>query len=298
VTERCSGWILELEGTRPLAQAAPLALAQTVLRRLGLYRRVQASALYDMFWMVTDRRVLDARQAELRFYRHVLNGFRPGHLIFDIGANHGAKTDIFLRMGARVVAVDPDEANEKVLRATFQELRWRPKPVVIVPKAVSDRETVETMWIDEPGSAKNTLNPKWVQTLRSDSSRFGAALEFSRTREVPTTTLEQLMTTYGMPFFIKIDVEGLEPLVLNGMQRRVPYLSFEVNLPEFKPEGLQCVERLYRVAEDGEFNFVIDCRSGLALSEWLPADAFSAVIDGCGDESIEVFWRTSGRPAS
>ena len=70
--------------------------------------------------------------------------------VFDIGANHGAKTDVFLRLGARVVAVDPDETNERVLREGFLSLRVRPKPVVIVAKALSDKEAVETMWIDTP----------------------------------------------------------------------------------------------------------------------------------------------------
>ena len=269
--------------------------AQNLLKRVGVYHRLRASALYDFYWKVVNRRVIDARDLEIRFYSEVLEGFRPGDLVFDIGANHGAKTDVFLRMGARVVAVDPDEANERVLRAGFLSLRVRPKPVVIVAKALSDKEAIETMWIDAPGSAKNTLNRKWVQVLRHDDKRFGTALEFGQTRHVETTTLNKLVEAHGLPYFVKIDVEGFESVVLRAMDRAVPYLSFEVNLPEFRPEGLECIALLHDVMADGSFNYTADYATGLALSEWLSADDFSRVLESCSAPSIEVFWRTPTR---
>lgn len=120
--------------------------------------------------------------------------------------------------------------------------------MVIVNQAVSDEVAVKTFWIDEPTSAKNTLSEKWVEALRSDDKRFGHTLEFPQRRQILTTTIEHLAIAYGDPFFIKIDVEAHELSVLRGMKRSVPYLSFEVNLPEFRAEGLQCVELLGRLA--------------------------------------------------
>src|SRR4029453_18235955 len=101
-----------------------------------------------------------------------------------------------------------------------------------------------TLWIDEPGSAKNSLSRKWVETLKGDEARFGHRLEFARQKKVQTTTLDELTISYGLPFFVKIDVEGYEPSVLRGMKRPVPFLSFEVNFPEFRAEGFECVELL------------------------------------------------------
>jgi FkbM family methyltransferase len=201
-------------------------------------------------------------------------------------------------MGARVVAADPDEANESVLRQKFLTLRLRPKPVVVVVKAVSDTEGVETMWIDAPGSTMNTLSPKWVRTLRRDETRFGSTLQFSHTRTIPTTTLDRLMEIHGIPHFVKIDVEGFEPAVLRGMKRPVPYLSFEVNLPEFRAEGLECVERLVCIDAHGAFNYAADLRRGLVLPAWLPAGEFLAVLADCQETSIEVFWSTRKPPAA
>jgi hypothetical protein len=79
---------------------------------------------------------------------------------------------------------------------------------------------------------------------------------------------------------------------LRGMQRPVPYLSFYVNLPDFRLEGLECVRVLERLASDGEFNYTPDCRGGLVLKQWRRADEFSAILDSCTDASMEVFWKT------
>ena len=266
---------------------------QAILRRIGLYHRLKASPLYDLYWTMADRSLIDDRRRETHFYRNLLKGFRQGDLIFDIGAHTGSKTATFLRLGARVLAVEPDEVNQGILEEQFLRYRLARRPVAIVRKAVSDGNAIETMWVDEPGSAMNTLSPKWVETLRGDAGRFGHHLEFAHRKEVETTTLEQLIVTYGLPFFVKIDVAGYEQNVLRGMHRSVPYLSFEVNLPEFRPEGLRCVELLGRLTGDGEFNYAADCRRGLILQEWLGQHDFFEVLHRCADKSIEVFWKTS-----
>src|ERR1700722_17402969 len=224
---------------------------QTTLDHVGIHQRLKASCMYDFYWNMADRRVIEARCRQVEFYRNVLHGFQRQDLIFDVGANCGQKTDVFLRLGARVVAVDPDEENQSILKEKFLAYRFSPKPVVVIGKALSDRDTIQTMWIDSPGSAINTLSEKWVGALRGGPRRSQSerdSQEFARQREVETTTLDQLMATHGTPFFVKIDVEGYERTVLQGLRRPVPYLSFEVNLPEFRPEGLEWVELLRRLA--------------------------------------------------
>lgn len=266
--------------------------ARKLFGRTGVYERVKASWIYDLYWRMADRRIIDQRQREIDFYRNLLKGFHDGELIFDIGANQGYKSDIFLRLGAKVVAVEPDESSQEVLKRKFLTYRLKNKPLFIIPQAVSDRNSVEKMWIEAPGSAKNTLSQKWVETLRDDDKRFGHTLEFGRWKQIETMTIDQLIVKYGPPFFVKIDVEGHELSVLRGMQSPVPYLSFEVNLPEFKLEGLECVDVLARLAPGGKFNYTPNCQNGLVLDRWLGADEFSAVLRKCTDESIEVFWKT------
>lgn len=265
---------------------------------MGLYQRVKASWIYDCYWTFADRRLIDDRRAECNFYRNLLVGFRKGDLIFDVGANQGYKAQIFMKLGARVVAVEPDLASQTVLRDKFQRYRLARKPITIVDRAVSETKSTTTMWIDTPGSALNTLSRKWTESLRTDEGRFGKSFEFGQEREVETVSIEDLVTLHGAPFFVKIDVEGHELNVLRGMRRAVPYLSFEVNLPDFRAEGLECVRVLNKLASDGEFNYTFNCRLGLAMSEWLSMEEFAAVLESCNESSIEVFWRTKGQIAA
>ena len=263
---------------------------QTLLRRAGLYERIKGSWLYDAYWRIADRRVVQQYEEELTFFRNTLVGFRRNDLIFDIGANHGFKTRVFLELGARVIAVDPDERNQKILGERFLAYRLRKKPVIVVGKAVSDRNGHETFWISEPGSALNTLSSKWMEALGSDAARFGRTFEFKEKKDVETITLEQMIVTYGPPFYIKIDVEGYEPNVLKGLKTAVAYLSFEVNLPDFRSEGEQCIARLREIAADGVFNCAVGNR--LMFSEWMPHREFAKVFPEIGEMSVEVFWRT------
>jgi 16S rRNA C967 or C1407 C5-methylase (RsmB/RsmF family) len=124
----------------------------SILKQSGIYHRLRASFVYDLYLILRNGKLLKARDREAAFYRAVLNGFKPGDLIFDIGANIGDKTVTFLRLGARVVAVDPDEHNQNVLRQKFLRSRIRPRPVMIVGKAVGARVGVETMLVCAPGS--------------------------------------------------------------------------------------------------------------------------------------------------
>jgi FkbM family methyltransferase len=268
------------------------SLIQTGLARVGLYQRIKASFLYNLYWRVADPTLVADSQKELGFYRHVLQGLRPGDLVVDVGANEGFKTDTFLRLGAAVVAVEPDAKNQRILKERFIQLRLKAKPVTIVGAAVSDKVGTETMWVDQPGSAKNTLSQKWVDTLRHDVQRFGEALEFAQQTQVETTTLDQLIATYGRPFYIKIDVEGAEPKVLKGLGSSVPFVSFEVNLPEFRREGLECVELLQRLNAKGMFNYVADVRRGLVLDRWVSAMDIANTLTSCSEKSVEIFWRS------
>jgi FkbM family methyltransferase len=270
--------------------------ASSALRDSSIYARLKNSFVQDLYWRVRNRQLIDMRKRQVEFYRDLLRGFRTGYVVFDIGANVGQKTDTFLRLGAAVVAVEPDEHNQEVLRGKFIKYRLSRKPISIVGKAVSDKIAVETFWVDGPGSALNTLSRKWVDTLTGDKERFDRTfdrLEFAEKRSVETTTIEQLIAEQGRPFFVKIDVEGHELSVVKGMRSPVPYLSYEVNLPEFRQEGVECLNVLQSLASGGECNYTSDTDLGLALQRWVGPEELARIINSCEESCIEVFWRSS-----
>jgi FkbM family methyltransferase len=262
------------------------------IKRTDIYQRLKASSVYDVYWSVANKRYVEDKRLEMAFYRDVLRGFKDGDVIFDIGANRGYKTGMFLKLGARVVSVEPDEASQALLKQQYVSYRLRKMPMVIVPKAVSDKSSVERMWIDAPGSAMNTLSNKWADALRNDDERFGEKLGFGQCKEVETVSIDDLISEHGSPFYIKIDVEGYEVNVLKGMHQPVPFLSFEVNLPEFRQEGLECISYLEKLTVTGLFNYTADCRKGMALGRWVTAPECSVLLAKCESSSVEVFWKT------
>jgi FkbM family methyltransferase len=262
---------------------------------VNLKSRLKSSFIRDSYWAVRDHERLEFRQREVQFYESVLAGFERGSIVFDIGANEGAKADVFLRLGARVVAVEPDDTCCKMLEARFLKFRIHPRPVTIVASAVSNSIGTAEILMDGPGSAVNTMNPKWAETLRRNRDTFEwqhSGLEFKETKLVKTTTIDALIAQHGAPFFVKIDVEGHELSALRGLHRPVPYLSFETNLPEFRSEGLQCVQVLSELSKAGRFNYVSEMGQGLILENWVLAEDFSSVLERCCERSIEIFWNT------
>ena len=152
--------------------------------------------IFDLYLRFVNKTLIEERDQEVDFYRGVLKGIERGGLIFDIGANVGDKTEVFLRIGARVVAVEPDERNQAILRQRFLRYRLMAKPITIVCKAAGANEGSETMWIDSPGSALNTLSHKWADALRGEKKRyeqFSDRLEFGQSKLVETVTLDRLI---------------------------------------------------------------------------------------------------------
>src|SRR5437773_10112380 len=77
--------------------------SRAVLKTLSVYERVKASWFYDAYWFVADKCVIDARRADVDFYRKHLRGFGSGDLFFHSRANEVYKTHVFVRLVARAV---------------------------------------------------------------------------------------------------------------------------------------------------------------------------------------------------
>jgi FkbM family methyltransferase len=265
--------------------------SQQLLKRLHLYGRLKESYLYDAYWKIANPAVVNARDRAIEFYRETLSGFQRGQLIFEVGANKGNGTAVFLKLGAKVVAVDPDESNVRILTERFCRYRLFKKAVSIVGQAVSDRHGTELFWSDKPTGSFNTLNQKWLGMLLDKQDRYRMRRNFSDKKYVPTVTLQELICSYGEPFFIKLDIEGHELNALKGLRMPVPYLAFEVHLPEFSTEGLECIGVLEQLASDGKFNYVIGGRVELAADHWLSATEIRHVLCNCVYRTIHVFWK-------
>lgn len=145
----------------------------------------------------------------------------PGDVVFDVGAHVGDRLASFRRLGAKVVALEPQPVCARFLRF----VHGRDSGVTLVEAAAGKTPGTLEMHV-------NTRNPT-VSTLSKDfvASSNGAAgwegQHWDRTIVTPVTSLDALRAQHGEPRFIKIDVEGFEADVLSGLSAAVPALSFE-----------------------------------------------------------------------
>jgi FkbM family methyltransferase len=201
---------------------------------------------------------------------------RPGDLCFDVGANLGNRTDVFLALGARVVTVEPQEVCLRYLRRRYRN----DTRVTLVPAALG-RQVGEAEMMVSQAHPISSLSDRWVQAV-SKTGQF-AQFEWTGRITVPVTTLDELIAAHGVPAFCKIDVEGYEREVLAGLSRPIPVLSFEFT-PDYADGAVGCIDRL---AELGtvEFNYSEGESMELALSRWVgPAEIRSNLTTvGSGD---------------
>jgi FkbM family methyltransferase len=154
--------------------------------------------------------------------------FKPGALYFDIGAHIGDKTKEFLVAGAsKVIAVEPTPD-------LFQIVDPR---VILVQKAVSNKQGRAKFRLSSHTTI-SSLEEKW-----HTQGRFAPLFSDSKIIIVETVTLNSLVDEYGLPDFCKIDVEGHEYAVLEGLSYPIPCLSFEFTA-EFFEDAIRCLDWL------------------------------------------------------
>ena len=135
--------------------------------------------------------------AEAGFMREFL---RPGDVFFDVGAHVGALSLLAVSLGARVVAFEPDPVNAALLRANV--------PVAVVHEvAVGDSDAhcvYLERWHDHSGDHRvhrigEAQHQDGVEMVARQMVRLQAFVERER------------------PRLVKVDAQGWEPRVVDGM---------------------------------------------------------------------------------
>jgi FkbM family methyltransferase len=207
---------------------------------------------------------------EVLFYGKLIN---ESDLCFDIGANIGAKSEIFLELGARIIAVEPQANCVEILRKKFKQR------VEILNMGVGSKEGEFEFYISNHNQL-SSFSKEWVEDFKENRSKDAIITDV---KIIPLTTLDILINKYGKPKFIKIDVEGFELEVINGLSKDFNVLCFEYTVPERINELLEILDNLNSKFRHLEFNFSTVDNPYFELQEWV---GFHNIIDIVKSESF------------
>ncbi len=190
--------------------------------------------------------------------------------VFDVGANYGNRTKAFLELKANVVAVEPQESCYKFLKLMFG------KKIHLVTKGLGSKEETRKFFIAD-SSTVSTFSEDFIKAVK-ESNRFGDN-DWNKTTEVEMTTLDNLIQKYGVPAFIKIDVEGFENEVLSGLSKKIKALSFEYCVPEQLEQALNCLKKLAVSNPEMKYNFSVGESLNLELKDWLDVNEIIKLVN-------------------
>jgi FkbM family methyltransferase len=193
---------------------------------------------------------------------------QPDDLVFDIGAHVGGRTAAFRRLGARVVAVEPQPA----LVRTLKLLYGRDRAVAIEPVAVGRNAGMVEFSLNIDNPTVSTASDAFRTAAGGAPGWEGQA--WTTTIRVPVITLDALVSRHGPPRFIKLDVEGSEAEAIAGLTRPSPALSFEFTTIQ-RGVAAACIERCAQLGY-ANYNAVLGERQALVHHEWMSAEEIAA----------------------
>lgn len=226
-----------------------------MLTRLrGLLRSLQ---MY--YWPPGQGHRLDA------FYGQLIG---PGDLCFDVGAHVGNRSLAFRRLGAKVIAIEPQPDFVRFLRWLFR----RKPEITLEETAIATRDGEIELFLSTATPTVTSASKTFVNETPEIESFSSVA--WDRSVRVPALSLQSLIARYGNPAFIKLDIEGMELAALEGLTTPPSCLSFEF-LAARPQDSKACLDRLNAL---GTWQFNVSRGEDLVMlwPTWTPRERLDA----------------------
>ncbi len=203
-----------------------------------------------------------------RFYAQFIG---RGSLVFDIGAHVGNRVGVFLRLGAACVAVEP----QPLFSGLLQKLYDSHPAFTLVESAAGSAEGSTVLHISRRTPTVSTTASGWRERVSRSPSFASVAWEDSVS--VPVTTMDALIDRFGVPDLCKIDVEGSELAVIQGLSRPLPLLSLEY-VPAAGAYAVACIACLEKLGSY-RYNWSQGESQRFREASWLTPEEMTARLE-------------------
>jgi len=227
-------------------------------------------------------------QSMSAFYRALL----PSEtLVFDIGANVGQYAEIFSSLGARVIALEPNSDCVRHIQVSYASAN-----IETIQAVAGPRNGLATLNLSDERDDLSSVSNEWMAAIQGEHAEYAGL--WSKQLTVPMLTLDTLIGHYGAPYFIKIDVEGFEESVLDGLSDQPPLISFEFNTAYLKA-AMRCLDKAVFSAAS-VFNFAMGDPVAFELESWVGKEQIKEALTGMGngDRYGDIFARSPAQVRS
>jgi len=167
-------------------------------------------------------------------------------LIFDVGMHKGEDTIYYLKRGYKVVGF---EANPELVKENQNEFSTAISngDLIIVEGAIIENPQEETVkfYVNQDSSVWGTVNAEFAERNKNLGTRNAVV-------EVKAIDFGSCIMEYGIPYFMKIDIEGADMVclkILEKFSKKPAYLSIESD-KVFFDKLLQEISQLEKLGYD------------------------------------------------
>ncbi len=146
-------------------------------------------------------------------------------LIYDLGFHNGDDTVFYLAKGFRVIAVEANPALAQKGCERFGKHMSNGR-LIILNQAIHETKGMQKFYIHPQKS-------EWGSCLQELAESDGSKAE---TLEVESVRLTDLYQSYGVPRYLKVDVEGCDVMVarqISQFQEKPKFVSFETSKRDY-----------------------------------------------------------------
>lgn len=222
-------------------------------------------------------------------------------LVYDVGLHVGQDTDYYLKKGFRVVAIEANPLLVEQCTTQFQDA-IRAGRLVILNTGIASEDAPLPFYVNEKLS-------EWSSFDREIGTTRGPY----RVIQVPATTLDKIMARHGVPYYLKLDIEGMDfPAIrsLRSMTDKPRHVSLENGQKHMIDELFQQGYRRFKFinqAKIHEIRLAPPAREGAYVDHQFPFGAsgpFGDETDGPWQDRetvtalSEAYWNNPNRDAN